>query len=461
LLSHRFFAPQGLRGEASAAVWLTSAATLLALSLQIRSGHLDPFAIVLLAGTLAALVLAVRGRVWPAVEAAGLPAVERALGVGLAASLIGHLPRPPGIHLDITGFLARIPFLIGLLAVAVLVAGALFRPQQGAAARTPLLLALFLVMGAWVIRHSPQPHIDVFVLQRDAVAGLLDGQNPYTMSFPNIYGRSSPYYAPGMVVGDRLNIGFHYPPLPLLLAVPGAVLGGDVRYAHLVALALAGAVLAYLRPGRVGFLAAALLLFSPRTFFVIEQSWTDTFVLALLCLVAFCAVRWPRGLPVALGLLFACKQYLVLAVPLLWFLPPQAFPRVGRAATFAIAVAVAAGCTLPFALWDFSAFWASLVSVQFQLPFRADALSFPAAFAYLTGVRLPAALGFAAAAAALVVAFRRFARTGAGFAAAFAVVYFVFFAFNRQAFCNYYFVVLGALCLALAAWAPDPAPAPA
>ena len=32
-----------------------------------------------------------------------------------------------------------------------------------------------------------------------------------------------------------------------------------------------------------------------------------------------------------------------------------------------------------------------------------------------------------------------------------ALVYYVFLALNKQAFCNYYFFVIGALCCALAA----------
>jgi hypothetical protein len=33
-----------------------------------------------------------------------------------------------------------------------------------------------------------------------------------------------------------------------------------------------------------------------------------------------------------------------------------------------------------------------------------------------------------------------------------AFVFFAFFAFNKQAFCNYYSFVVGALCVALGSW---------
>ena len=46
-------------------------------------------------------------------------------------------------------------------------------------------------------------------------------------------------------------------------------------------------------------------------------------------------------------------------------------------------------------------------------------------------------------------------RTPAGFAGGVALVYFAFFAFNKQAFENYYFFVIGALCCAVAL-TPEP-----
>jgi hypothetical protein len=441
------------RGEVTAPALLTGAALLVGLALQIRSGRLDPIAIVLVGLALTALVRAVRGPDLTTLETRGPALVDRWLGVALAATLVAHLPRPPGIHLDVVGLAGRAPFLVGLVGAGVLVGAVLRWPQRRVAWRTPLLIALFLAMGTWVIRHAPRPHIDVFIFQQDSIAALLSGQNPYRLTFPNIYGEDLKYYGPGLSSGGRLHFGYPYLPLSLFLALPGALLGGDVRYAQLMALAVAGGAMAHLRPGRTGFLAAALLLFSPRTFFVIEQAWTEPFVLALLALVLLAALRWRRALAVALGLFLASKQYLVLAVPLLPLLWRDLRARPGLTTTLAVALAVAAAVTLPLALWDLPAFWHS-VALQFQQPFREDALSFLAAVAYVTGLRPPSLIAFFAAAAGTVLAWRSVPRGAAGFAMAVSLVFFGFFAFNKQAFCNYYFFVLGSLCLSVAAWAP-------
>ena len=59
-------------------------------------------------------------------------------------------------------------------------------------------------------------------------------------------------------------------------------------------------------------------------------------------------------------------------------------------------------------------------------------------------------LAFGLMLAAIAVALWRFRRTPAGFAAAVPIAYFLFFAFGKQAFANYYFLVIGATCCAIA-----------
>jgi len=46
---------------------------------------------------------------------------------------------------------------------------------------------------------------------------------------------------------------------------------------------------------------------------------------------------------------------------------------------------------------------------------------------------------------------RRLASSPAGFAAAVTAVHLFFFAFNKQAFCNYYYFVIATACWAIAA----------
>ena len=65
---------------------------------------------------------------------------------------------------------------------------------------------------------------------------------------------------PGLSVNGRLQFGFPYFPLSLLLAMPGQLLTGDHRYAQLVALELAAILMAFAQPKGFGPIAAALFL---------------------------------------------------------------------------------------------------------------------------------------------------------------------------------------------------------
>jgi hypothetical protein len=164
-----------------------------------------------------------------------------------------------------------------------------------------------------------------------------------------------------------------------------------------------------------------------------------------------CALRFRKLLPVALGLLLASKQYTALIVPLAALLVGPSFHWRAYAALLAKAAAVAALVTLPLALWNFPAFWHSLVTVQKVAPFREDALSLLIWFYHRTGVQLGVWPAFTAASLAIVLCLWRASRSPAGFAASVGLVYLLFIALNKQAFANYYFFVIGSLWCAFAA----------
>jgi uncharacterized membrane protein len=188
--------------------------------------------------------------------------------------------------------------------------------------------------------------------------------------------------------------------------------------------------------------------------FVLEQGWTEPVVVCLLAATVFFACRHPRVLPWTLGLLLAVKQYAPLIFPL-------AMLQLGgpglksRLRMGLIAVGVAAVITVPFFLWDPSGFLRAVLIWQTKQPFRADALSYVAATVENGQPVLPLWLNLAVVPLAWVVAAWRAPRTPAGLGMASALLFLLFVAFAKQAFCNYYFLVLGCLCCALAVLAPD------
>jgi len=323
--------------------------------------------------------------------------------------------------------------------------------------RLPLLLltaAVFaILLSATFLRYAREPAIDVFVFQQMSADAVLHGRNPYTIRYPSVYPPGTPFYGPGVVGADnRLDYGFPYFPLSLLLVVPAYAAGGDSRFAHAAAIALTAGLMAGARPGRWAGLTAILFLLTPPVFFIVEQSWTEPLMAFTFSLTMFAALRWRRALPFALGLLFATKQYTVLMAPLVWLLVDE--PRTWRrfAALLATAGAVALAITLPFFLWDPRAFYRAVVAFQFLQPFRLDALSYMVwihhNFPQLTIERWAP---FVSVVPATAFALWRCPRTPAGFAAAVTVVFLTFFAFNKQAFANYYYFVIAAACWSAAA----------
>ncbi len=317
----------------------------------------------------------------------------------------------------------------------------------------PLILLAHVALSVWMIRHCHWPGIDVFVIQRDSARALLHGVNPYTITFPDPYHGQPSHYASGVAVGGRLMTGYVYPPLSVLMALPGQLLG-DVRYANLMAISGAGALLAYARPSRFSFLAATLFLFFPQVFFVLVMCWTDAFIVLLLAAVLFAACRAPRFLAVALGLLMAVKQYLFLAAPLIYLLvPEQETTSNAKSSTWRLlgkTVLVALAVSLPLILWNPSAYWRYAVLLNFNNLFRPDSLNFAAAWFAFTKHPPSSLIGFALLIPTYWLIVKRSPRTPAGFAGATALLYFVFFLFGRQAFINYYFVIFSALCGAIA-----------
>jgi hypothetical protein len=420
--------------------------------LQQSDGHYTPRAVVWLGLASVLGILVFVSPSLPVLEQLGPRTPAAVLLAGLVLQFSEVLTQPPGAYLrPMAGWMG---FLAAMGAAAVLAGSLAFAGSVWARLGSALLAVCFLAAGLWVLHASPRPAIDVFVFQQQASDALLHGRNPYALTFPNIYGHTQ-FYGGEVTDGRTLFFGFPYPPFSLFLAALGFVASGDYRTAQLVAMAVAAACLLALRPDRLGALIAAVLLFTPRGLFVLEQGWTEPFGVALLGLVLVAAVRAPQLLWLALGTLFAWKQYTAVLLPLTVLLLPRPFGFKAWARLVVPAVGVVLVLTLPLALWDLHAFGRSVVWLQTVQPFRSDALSYPSAMValgYTPPPIMPTLLTLTALATAFVL--WRAPRTPQGFATAVTFVFGVFFAFNKQSFANYWFFVLGAAAMAVAAGAP-------
>lgn len=425
-----------------AAVVMALSAATLGMALHVTDGLFSAPGVVLLS---ISLVLCVGAVYLPGIFGAGLSmkGATRLVVALLALQMLAMLFKPAGASAATVPATDQHPYCAGI-ALAIGCVGLVgFGSRRLAITGFAMLLAVHAALGVWKIRTAPHPKIDVYDFHADSARAMAQLTNPYTITFPNIYGPDAAVYAQGIVRDGRLHFGFPYPPLVLLATAPSQWIFGDFRYSYLAAMLLSGVLIAGMRPDRIGLLIASMLLFTPRAFYVLESGWTEPLSVVLLAGSLWAMKRHRALTPVLIGLLVASKQYL----PVLLVLAPLLGAIRSRPRQLLYAILVAAAVSLPLVLWDIQAFVHSAVTLQLHQPYRADSLSLLAWF----GSNRPRWVGLFWAAfvvLGLLIVLSWWRR--AGFATAACACLFGFFAFNKQAFANYYYLVLGAMCVALA-----------
>jgi hypothetical protein len=371
-------------------------------------------------------------------------AVSSVLTAGIAWQLFALYTAKPGFYLDANPDYRLLKFCVG--AEALMIALGVAGVRRAARIWFPAVLALNIGLGVWIVKASPDPWIDVVTVHRAAIEALMKHQDPYRISFENIYGDDAKnFYNPAAIAGRRIAFGYPYPPVSLLFAVPGQVLLGDFRYAELAALIVAAALIGSVGSGVIPKLAACLLLTTPRGLFVLEQGWTEPIAIGLLAATLFLMTRRPLASGWVGGLLIFAKQYLFLAGPLfLRYALGQRRRHVLPILAFAGLAAAAA--TLPFALWHPNSFMNNVIWLQTREPFRTDSLSYLSWAARDGWGQGSFWWAVGAACIAMVAGLVATPNTAAGFGASIALYSLAMFAFGSKAFCNYYYFVIGALC---------------
>jgi hypothetical protein len=311
---------------------------------------------ILLAGGIALLLFVLLHRPGPS-EQPTLALVELGIGLVLALELVARIavpfrPEPPAPTIPI-------PALAGLALVALVGWFATRRspnPWLGAASLA-VVIGTALVARAAIVAWDVEPGFDVHLIQQAAGQAILAGQNPY---LTHIYDSGYPYW-----------------PLSALLAAGGLVFG-DARWGLLLADAVTvGAFVITARnvgaPGRLGAIAAALLLWNASGLYMTWQSLPEPVVIAFAAIgVAVLTSARPRGIlaGLAFGLAVATKQ---LGLGLLAFLPLSRNRR--QRTAFGVASLVSAAFILPFLALAPAAFIEGSVASHLVEPARDYAIN--------------------------------------------------------------------------------------
>jgi hypothetical protein len=382
------------------------------------------------------------------------------VGLGVYGRTLTEALRP-----DVIGDYLLVAILVLPLAGAA-VAVAL-RPTSRVAWFSMLGLWSFGVLAVLLATRNSGLFVDSLMFQEVAVDALMEGANPYTLTYMDIYepAQSALVYGSGVSVDGILHFGYPYMPLSLLVTTPFDVFLGDIRFAFGIAVLAAALMMSRLGDITVARPAAAVFLLAVPHLELVRFGWVDGLVVVVAIGGLLVTSLSARLSSYASGALFAIKQYsAVLVIPSLLVLerpwrPRDVLMHLGKAAL------VVAVFTVPFAAWDFQAFYRSVIELQFLQPFRPDSLSIPALFGNSYAEAPPWATTLLLVAVVVVVSVLVALRTptGAqGIALASGFVLLATFVFSKQAFGNYYSVAMAFLCAAAAASEPvgEPAPAP-
>ena len=151
-----------------------------------------------------------------------------------------------------------------------------------------------------------------------------------------------------------------------------------------------------------------------------------------------------------MGLLLVSKQYMfIIAAPALIMLRPRDGGWIGYIKWCGKAFLAGAMVSLPLMLWNLPAYIHSNFAAAAGADFRYDAMSFFAYWADTHGWTPPTWIGAVSLVVAVpvtIASIRRCEFTAGGFAAACSVVMVFFFALNKFAFANYFYLVIATSC---------------
>lgn len=293
---------------------------------------------------------------------------------------------------------------------------------------------------------SPSPVIDVFSVQQHAAEELLAGRSPYASEAPNPY-TGARWRRFDFTVARIVP----YPPAHLYLLLPFFTLLHDVRWLMISADIAVAAILWLLLRRRqpvAGELLALCSLFHPATLVVLERSWTEPVIAAVIALTV-AAYHWhPRGIlpSLLLGLATSLKQYLVPLFPL-WLFVER------RSLSLLSALGIGLLTIIPFLIGDPVHFLSATVFHSQALSgFRSDSLSAGSSVFFMTGLKMPSWSGAVFAVIAMGIAgwLLRRAAPMTAWLGSLCLSLFALFALGSRGYLNYYWLLSALLLLFIA-----------
>src|SRR3954453_16834278 len=340
-------APSAVARERPNPAWPTlvtvAAWTLIGLAISAHDGEWSSWGLAALLVAFA-MLLAVAG----SGQAIGVPN-RRMLSLPVAVCLAAAVAHPAYRLMHVRGAGIVAIDVLAAVTVATALATLLLSDQLGDRWQRRgwwLGAAAAAATGVVTIVVVPDPHIDVWYLLQQSSDGLRHGQDMYRQHWQHSHG---------------LQAIYPYLPWTTVLLAPFRWLTTDVRAGLLLASLLTSWQLRRIAPLAPAALAL-LVLVHPHWAFLIDQSWTEPLLLALLtaAVIAVGTGRPMWAVP-ALAVALACKQHIVLLLPLFALWRSFGWKRTAQSAGLALLL------VLPWVVWDPHQFWHDAVKANLDL----------------------------------------------------------------------------------------------
>jgi hypothetical protein len=304
-----------------------------------------------------------------------------------------------------------------------------------------LAIIIFTVKTLMIV-SSPSPLIDVFDFLKYGSLELLSLGNPYAAFYHQIYSSIKPdYYA--------------YFPFMLVFTTPFVFLFKDPRFAFIFCELAVFVLLNRSKKFRTGSkqnkqlarILSLIFLYNPISPFLIEQSYTEPFIVLQLILFVLLLIYNKKILAsILVGFSLATKQYYVVIFPaIIKILKPAMKHMVFMATAFLLVM-------VPFFLWDSHEFLTDTVFYQFRLPPRYEGLSFTGLLKNRFGINYQPFLFIAVFLVSYTFVLAKIIKNNYSLHRIFfglVFVLFTFFYFNKWSFVNYYYLISSLILFSL------------
>lgn len=290
--------------------------------------------------------------------------------------------------------------------------------------RFKLLITSAILIQIFMILSSPNPKIDVFDQLKYGSEGLLKGQNPYSINFPQIYNYPQDY--------------FPYLPLTAIIVLPFNIILGDPRFTLIAANLLVVFALRQILKKSRSILAHELIpliyIFHPQMTFMVEQAWIDPLIFATFAAFIYSVMDKKRGVisTLLLGITISLKQTFILLLPFLYL-----YKKIPRKILFGSVIVLIISVT-PFLLWDSTNFIKDAVMNHFERRFWwHNSLTLNSFYFSQLGNNLPSFLFLTIWGISFVAIIRKI-KDLSTLVLGISLWFFIFYFFNYQAYMNYY-----------------------